>query len=81
VSEQLLFNANSAILIFDIHRCTFEWKMTFFLAHLAKGNVSFCHHLASVVRDARTISVNIHSYPFLADQLELSKTEILSPHL
>jgi hypothetical protein len=22
----------------------------FFLAHLAKGNVSFCHHLASVVR-------------------------------
>ena len=21
----------------------------FFLAHLAKGNVSFCHHLASVV--------------------------------
>ena len=21
-----------------------------FLAHLAKGNVSFCHHLASVVR-------------------------------
>jgi hypothetical protein len=24
-----------------------EWKI-FFLAHLAKGNVSFCHHLASV---------------------------------
>jgi hypothetical protein len=22
----------------------------FFLAHLDKGNVSFCHHLASVVR-------------------------------
>jgi hypothetical protein len=21
-----------------------------FLAHLAKGNVSFCHHLASIVR-------------------------------
>jgi len=21
----------------------------YFLAHLAKGNVSFCHHLASVV--------------------------------
>jgi hypothetical protein len=21
-----------------------------FLAHLAKGNVSFCHHLASVIR-------------------------------
>jgi hypothetical protein len=27
-----------------------------FLAHLAKGNVSFCHHLASVVR--RLLSVN-----------------------
>jgi hypothetical protein len=24
--------------------------MTAFLAHLAKGNVSFCHHLASVIR-------------------------------
>ena len=24
-------------------------KNLFFLAHLAKGNVSFCHHLASVV--------------------------------
>ena len=24
-------------------------KMITFLAHLAKGNVSFCHHLASVV--------------------------------
>ena len=31
-----------------------KWDNTqnfkFFLAHLAKGNVSFCHHLASVVR-------------------------------
>jgi len=30
------------------------WRSLFvllsFLAHLAKGNVSFCHHLASVVR-------------------------------
>ena len=25
-------------------------KTSSFLAHLAKGNVSFCHHLASVVR-------------------------------
>jgi hypothetical protein len=38
VSERLLFN--SAIFIFDIHRFTFEWKVAFYLAHLAKGNVS-----------------------------------------
>ena len=25
-------------------------SLNFLLAHLAKGNVSFCHHLASVVR-------------------------------
>ena len=34
--------------------CIYKWKScTFFigfLAHLAKGHVSFCHHLASVVR-------------------------------
>jgi hypothetical protein len=34
------------------HVCLYIKKMCFwfcFLAHLAKGNVSFCHHLASVV--------------------------------
>ena len=34
-----------------------------FLAHLAKGNVSFCHHLASVVR--RLSSVNFSHFNFL----------------
>ena len=27
-----------------------QTRLTTFLAHLAKGNVSFCHHLASGVR-------------------------------
>jgi hypothetical protein len=31
-----------------------------FLAHLAKGNVSFCHHLASVV--CRPSSVNFSHF-------------------
>jgi hypothetical protein len=33
----------------------------FFLAHLAKGNVSFCHHLASVVRRLLTFHILIFS--------------------
>jgi len=32
-------------------------------------------------RDARTISINVQSYLFLVYQLELTKTEMLSPHL
>jgi hypothetical protein len=32
-----------------------------FLAHLAKGNVSFCHHLASVVRCPLTFHILIFS--------------------
>jgi hypothetical protein len=28
----------------------FSSNCDIFLAHLAKGNVSFCHHLASVIR-------------------------------
>ena len=38
--------------IFDYH---------YFLAHLAKGNVSFCHHLASVVRRPLTFHILIFS--------------------
>ena len=34
---------------------------TSFLAHLAKGNVSFCHHLASVVRRSLTFHILIFS--------------------
>ena len=33
----------------------------FFLAHLAKGNVSFCHHLASVVCRPLTFHILIFS--------------------
>jgi hypothetical protein len=32
-----------------------------FLAHLAKGKVSFCHHLASVVRRPLTFHILIFS--------------------
>ena len=34
---------------------------SYFLAHLAKGNVSFCHHLASVVRRRLTFHILIIS--------------------
>jgi hypothetical protein len=33
----------------------------FFLAHLAKGNVSFCHHLASVICHPLTFHILIFS--------------------
>ena len=32
-----------------------------FLAHLAKGNMSFCHHLASIVRRQLTFHILIFS--------------------
>jgi hypothetical protein len=32
-----------------------------FLAHFAKGNVSFCHHLASIVRRQLTFHILIFS--------------------
>jgi hypothetical protein len=34
-------------------------KYARFLAHLAKGNVSFCHHLASIVRRLLTFHILI----------------------
>jgi hypothetical protein len=39
----------------------FVSRSYFFLAHLAKGNVSFCHHLASVVRRPLTFHILIFS--------------------
>jgi hypothetical protein len=35
-----------------------KW-ISVFLAHLAKGNVSFCHRLASVVRDLSSVNFSI----------------------
>jgi hypothetical protein len=35
--------------------------LAFFLAHLAKGKVSFCHHLASVVSRPLTFHILIFS--------------------
>ena len=36
-------------------------ELTLFLAHLAKGNVSFCHHLVSVVCCPLTFPILIFS--------------------
>jgi hypothetical protein len=42
--------------------CKIIHKITvYFLAHLAKGNVSFCHHLTSVVRRPLTFHILIFS--------------------
>jgi hypothetical protein len=41
--------------------CGCESSAPFFLAHLAKGNVSFCHHLASVVCHPLTFHILIFS--------------------
>jgi hypothetical protein len=45
------------------HVCFEECKV--FLAHLAKGKVSFCHHLASVV--CRLSSVNFSHFNLLRE--------------
>jgi hypothetical protein len=37
------------------------WLCYWFLAHIAKGNVSFCHHLASVVCSPLTFHILIFS--------------------
>ena len=56
--------------------------------HKQKALVSFGKELQknrifyiSYIRDARTISINIKTYIFLVYQLELTKTDIISPHL
>jgi len=41
----------------------------------------YLHVCTLYCRDARTISINVKTYIFLVYQLELTKTEILSPHL
>jgi hypothetical protein len=47
----MIFNPNTQILLFldyltNLHRMILMMEASF-LAHLAKGNVHFCHHLAS----------------------------------
>jgi hypothetical protein len=44
---------------------------TTFLAHLAKGNVSFCHHLASVVCRPLTFHILIFSETPQPNELKL----------
>jgi hypothetical protein len=40
---------------------TLKKRKTLFLVHLAKGNVSFCHHLVSVVCRPLTFHILIFS--------------------
>jgi hypothetical protein len=58
----------------------FDYKnylVKFFLAHLAKGNVSFCHHLASVVCHLFTFHILI----FSSENLQPNELELGRKHL
>jgi hypothetical protein len=48
-----------------------------FLAHLAKGNVSFCHHLASVVSRPLTFHILI----FSSETLQPNEVKLDRKHL
>ena len=68
ISENKLFNqwvTNSKIchvwMMYTITYFSSNFDVYAFLAHLAKGNVSFCHHLASVVRRLLTFHILIFS--------------------
>jgi len=54
----LLINVNEG---FNICSLSEVEDLIDFLAHLAKGNVSFCHHLASVIRRPLTFHILIFS--------------------
>ena len=58
--RKLNFNLLSSLFWFSHHRHLYLRSMSF-LAHLAKGNVSFCHHLASVVCCPLTFHILIFS--------------------
>jgi hypothetical protein len=47
-----------------------------FLAHLAKGNVSFCHHLASVVHRPLTFHILIFSEIPQPNELKLGRKHL-----
>ena len=46
---------------FYVYFCRSLFVLLSFLAHLAKGNVSFCHHLASVICRPLTFHIFIFS--------------------
>ena len=51
-ADKIKINDDGSIYLYILIQNVFNCRTykTFFLAHLAKSNVSFCHHLASVVR-------------------------------
>jgi hypothetical protein len=53
------------------------WYFFGFLAHLAKGNVSFCHHLASVIRRLLTF----HILTFSSETPQLNELKLGRKHL
>jgi len=62
LSEKLQHYYYSTITIFDIREAKsgkFQNLPFFFLACLAKGHVSFCHHLVSVVRRRTLLYLNL----------------------
>lgn len=58
---------------FDGRCCSTYWWTRWFR--------SFWSKIIHICRDVRTISINVKTYIFLVYQLELTKREILSPHL
>ena len=58
-----LFQISFETLIYEffVIMISIHLRSTIFLSHLAKGNVSFCHHLVSVIRRPLTFHILIFS--------------------
>ena len=59
-----------------LFKLSFRTCLSFFLAHLAKDNVSFCHHLASVVCRPLTFHILIFSETHQPNELKLGRKHL-----